>query len=276
MFALTKKIAPIALAGAMIAGLPGAATAGVGDLLVAPTRVVLDGRRGTEIILNNIGDEPATYRISVEFRRMTPEGTLVDVPAPNAEEKAAADMIVYAPRRVTLAPHQPQSIRIAARPPQGLPDGEYRVHLLFRAIPPALPVTSKDAQSAASGLSFQLIPVYGVTIPVIVRLGNLEATAAISNVELEKKDGKPVISLDLSRRGARSTFGEVRVLKAGVKDPIALLKGVAVYTEIGSRHVAVPLDDSFKGEIAGPVTVQYLETSRDGTEKLAETQAILR
>lgn len=276
MFALTKKIAPIALAGAMIAGLPGAATAGVGDLLVAPTRVVLDGRRGTEIILNNIGDEPATYRISVEFRRMTPEGTLVDVPAPNAEEKAAADMIVYAPRRVTLAPHQPQSIRIAARPPQGLPDGEYRVHLLFRAIPPALPVTSKDAQSAASGLSFQLIPVYGVTIPVIVRLGNLEATAAISNVELEKKDGKPVISLDLSRRGARSTFGEVRVLKAGVKDPIALLKGVAVYTEIGSRHVAVPLDDSFKGEIAGPVTVQYLETSRDGTEKLAETQAVLR
>lgn len=276
MFAFAKKIAPIALAGAMLVGLPGAATAGVGDLLVAPTRVVLDGRRGTEIILNNIGDEPATYRISVEFRRMTPEGTLVDVPAPNAEEKAAADMIVYAPRRVTLAPHQPQSIRIAARPPQGLPDGEYRVHLLFRAIPPALPVTSKDAQSAASGLSFQLIPVYGVTIPVIVRLGNLEATAAISNVELEKKDGKPVISLDLSRRGARSTFGEVRVLKAGVKDPIALLKGVAVYTEIGSRHVAVPLDDSFKGEIAGPVTVQYLETSRDGTEKLAETQAILR
>lgn len=276
MFAFAKKIAPIALAGAMLVGLPGAATAGVGDLLVAPTRVVLDGRRGTEIILNNIGDEPATYRISVEFRRMTPEGTLVDVPAPNAEEKAAADMIVYAPRRVTLAPHQPQSIRIAARPPQGLPDGEYRVHLLFRAIPPALPVTSKDAQSAASGLSFQLIPVYGVTIPVIVRLGNLEATAAISNVELEKKDGKPVISLDLSRRGARSTFGEVRVLKAGVKDPIALLKGVAVYTEIGSRHVAVPLDDSFKGEIAGPVTVQYLETSRDGTEKLAETQAVLR
>ena len=72
-----------------------------------------------------------------------------------------------------------------------------------------------------------------VTIPVIVRLGNLEATAAISNVELEKKDGKPLISLDLSRKGARSTFGEVRVLKPGVKDPIALLKGVAVYTEIG-------------------------------------------
>ena len=46
--------------------------AGVGDLLVAPTRVVLDGRRGTEIILNNIGDDVATYRVSVELRRMKP------------------------------------------------------------------------------------------------------------------------------------------------------------------------------------------------------------
>jgi hypothetical protein len=66
------------------------------------------------------------------------------------------------------------------------------------------------------------------------------------------------------------------VLKAGVKDPIAVQKGVAVYTEIGSRHVAIPLDGSYTGEVAGPVTVQYLETSRDGIQKLAETQAVLR
>ena len=34
--------------------------------------------------------------------------------------------------------------------------------------------------------SFQLTPVYGVTIPVIVRLGNLQATAGIANVHLDK------------------------------------------------------------------------------------------
>ena len=62
------------------------AHAGVGDLLVAPTRIVLDGRRGTEVILNNIGDDVATYRISVELRRMTPEGRLVDVSAPTDRE----------------------------------------------------------------------------------------------------------------------------------------------------------------------------------------------
>jgi len=273
MFALTRKFA---LAAALIAGVSTPASAGVGDLLVAPTRIMLDGRKGTEIVLNNIGDAPATYRISVEFRRMTPDGKLEDVTEPTAQEKAAADMIVYAPRRVTLAPHEPQSIRIAARPPQGLADGEYRVHLLFRAIPPSTPVAAAGDPSA-KGLKLQLIPVYGVTIPVIVRLGNLEAKAGISNVALQKKkDGKAEISLDVARSGSRSTFGEVQVLKAGVKDPIAIQKGVAIYTEVGDRHLTIPVDDSYKGEVSGPVTVQYIETYQDGNEKIAETQAVLR
>ncbi|HEX6219370.1 MAG TPA: hypothetical protein VFZ35_08875, partial [Sphingomicrobium sp.] len=177
---VTKSLAG-ALLVAAVTTLPSSAGAGVGDLLVAPTRIVLDGRRGTEVILNNIGDEPATYRISVEFRRMTAEGRLEDVAEPSAADKLAEEMIVYAPRRVTLAPRQPQSIRISARPPKGIADGEYRVHLLFRAIPPSRPVAPRPAE-APRGLSFALTPVYGVTIPVIVRLGQLQATAGIANV----------------------------------------------------------------------------------------------
>lgn len=251
------------------------ASAGVGDLLVAPTRLILNGGRGAEIILNNIGDEPATYRISVEFRRMNSTGTLDEVTQPSEAEKAARDMIIYAPRRVTLAPREPQSIRISARPPQGLPDGEYRVHMLFRAIPPATPVT-QAASAPAKGLSFKLTPVYGVTIPVIVRLGNLDVQAGISDVHLERHDGKPAIALNLSRSGHRSTFGEVRVLKAGVKEPIAVQRSVAVYTEVGKRQVVVPVDEAYKGDVAGPVTVEYVETYDDGARTIAETRAVLR
>lgn len=267
-----------AIVAAPLLAMSSSAQAGIGDLLVAPTRIVLDGRKGAEVILNNIGDEPATYRVSVEFRRMKEDGLLVDVAEPTAEDKVAQDMIVYAPRRVTLAPHQPQSIRIAARAPQGLPDGEYRVHMLFRAIPPATPVAqaAASADETPKGLHFQLIPVYGVTIPVIVRLGNLQATAGIANVRLEKQDGKPVVDLDLSRSGARSTFGEVRVLKAGVKAPIALQKAVAVYKEIGVRHVTIPVDAAYQGDPRGPVTVQYVETFDDGSHVIASTDAVLR
>ncbi len=271
---LTKAVVAAAFIAAPVLPLS-EADAGVGDLLVAPTRLVLNGGRSAEVILNNIGEEPATYRISAEFRRMNADGSLEEVPNPTAAEKAAADMLIFAPRRITLAPHEPQSIRIAARPPAGLPDGEYRVHLLFRAIPPTTPVTQAAAEPA-KGVSFKLTPVYGVTIPVIVRLGNLSVQAGISNVHLEKHDGKPAVALELSRTGTRSTFGEIRVLKAGVKDPIALSRAVAVYTEINERAVVVPVNDSYKGDLAGPVTVEYVETFDDGSKTIAETKAVLR
>jgi P pilus assembly chaperone PapD len=271
----TRSIFSACLAAAPLVVTPAPAEAGVGDLLVAPTRIVLDGRRGAEIILNNIGEEPATYRVSIEFRRMTENGDLVDVTTPSAADKTAEDMIVYTPRKVVLAPHEPQAIRIAARAPQGLADGEYRVHLLFRAIPPATPVVQAQAE-APKGVQFKLTPVYGVTIPVIVRLGNLQATAGIANVHIEKKDGAPVVGLDLTRQGTRSTFGEVRVLKAGIKDPIADQKGVAVYTEVGKRHVSVPIADAYKAAATGTVTVQYIETYADETHLVAETQVVLR
>ena len=249
------------------------AQAGVGDLLVAPTRVVLDGRRGTEVILNNIGDETATYRISVELRRMTPDGRLEDVETPNEAEKAAQEMLLYAPRRVTLPPNQPQAIRLSARAPAGLADGEYRVHMLFRAVPPPRPHVAPEK---VEGVAFALTPIYGVTIPVIVRLGNLEAKAALSNVRKTSDEGKPAIALDISRSGGRSTYGEVRVLKAGVEEPIALLRGVAVYTEIGQRSLSIPIDPAQLANATGQVTVQYVEPTDTGPVTIAETSAVLR
>ena len=265
----------IAAACIAVMASPTPAQAGVGDLLVAPTRIVLNGSRGTQIILNNIGDDVATYRISLELRRMTPDGSLVDVPAPSEAEKAAEAMILYAPRKITLPPNQPQTINIAARAPAGLADGEYRVHLLFRAIPAPRPVTAA-ATTAAKGISFALTPVYGVTIPVIVRLGNLQAKAGIANVHLVREGGKPAVAFDLTRSGSRSTFGEIRVMKAGIKDPIAIQRGIAIYTELTQRSIAIPVDDKLAASATGPVTVQYVETTEMGPEVLAETAAVLR
>ena len=80
--------------------------------------------------------------------------------------------------------------------------------------------------------------------------------SSLSNRNYRHYYGGQAVSLDLVRSGSRSTFGEVRVLKAGVKDPVAIQKAVAVYTEIGSRHLEVPVSADYKGEVAGPVTVR--------------------
>lgn len=269
---LTKRIAAVlALPLALFASVP--AVAGIGDLLVAPTRIVLNGSRGAEIVLSNIGDEVATYRISVELRRMKEDGSLEDVPTANERETTARNMILYAPRRVTIAPNEPQTIRISARAPKGLPDGEYRAHLLFRAVPPPRPVT---APKEVKGIAFELIPIYGVTIPVVIRMGNLQAKVGIANVQLTSQGGKPAVALDLTRAGDRSVFGDVRVFKPGVKDPIAVQRGVAVYTEIGARHVIIPVNPDFAASAAGPVTVDFVETGELGPVSMAETKTVLR
>ena len=249
------------------------AQAGIGDLLVAPTRIVLNGSRGTEIVLSNIGDDVATYRVSVELRRMKSDGTLDDVAEASDREKTAQNMILYAPRRVTIAPNQPQTIRIAARAPAGLADGEYRAHLLFRAVPPPRPVMPA---APVKGVSFELIPIYGVTIPVVVRMGNLSAKVGIANVALAQANGKPAVALDLTRAGDRSVFGDVRVFKAGIKEPIAIQRGVAIYTEIATRHMVIPLNPELAASAAGPVTVDFVESTDSGPVSLAETKTVLR
>tara|TARA_R110001606_G_scaffold398020_1_gene576054 strand:- start:2175 stop:3221 length:1047 start_codon:yes stop_codon:yes gene_type:complete len=260
-------------AAATLAPMPAQAA---GDLLVAPTRVVLDGERGTEIILNNIGSETATYRISLELRRMTPDGRLEEVSdeESNDIEKAAKAMIRYAPRRVTLPPNQPQAIRLGVRAPEGLPDGEYRAHMLFRAIPEARSVTQE--KPLEGGLSISLTPIYGVTIPVIIRQGNLQATAAIANGRMEKNPDGQSFAFDLSRSGDRSTYGEIRIIKPGVGEPIMVARGIAVYPELAMRTVTFPVPPEVAEQLSGPISVEYYEPANNGGGLIAKTDMVLR
>ena len=265
-----------------------------GDLLVAPTRVVLDGPRGTEVFLNNVGQQPATYRISMELKRMLPSGQVEDV-APDAasdKEKATLAMISYAPRRVTLAPNQPQAIRIGVRPPADLPDGEYRAHILFRAIPDATaPVPA--AAGPTQGVSIALTPIYGVTIPIIVRKGSLKVTAAISGIQKVRIDpttnailaakAKPgeaapvdAISFTLARTGTRSTYGRIRVTKAGIAKPLFEARGIAVYTDVAARVVTLPISPEVAAQLVGPTRVEYLEDMDTGGGMIAEAQVVIR
>lgn len=264
------RLAALALAGTAMPALA------AGDLLVAPTRVVLEGPRGTEVFLNNVGQTTATYRISIELKRMLASGQLEDIApeAANAHEQATLAMITYAPRRVTLAPNQPQAIRIGVRPPAGLPDGEYRAHILFRAIPD--PVTPAASAAPSQGLTIALTPIYGVTIPIIVRKGSLSATAAIGDAHVvsDAKDG-PALAFALSRSGDRSTYGRIRVTKPGVAKPLLEARGIAVYAEIASRTVTLPVDAKVAAQLLGPARIEYLEDN-DAGGTIAEAQVVIR
>jgi P pilus assembly chaperone PapD len=241
-----------------------------GDLLVAPTRVVLNGGGNAEVVLSNIGSQAATYRIGVELRRMEPDGDFADVAdaTATASEKAALEMLRYAPKRITLLPGQPQAIRLSARPAPELPDGEYRVHMSFRAVPPALSPEAAQEQASAGQLAIRLTPIYGITIPVFVRKGRLEATATIANPKLGRNGANSFVELDLRRSGNRSVYGEI-LGKRG-NDQIFAIKGIAVYPEVAGRTVRIPLTPEQVAKLRGPVRIEYREMPENGGQLIAQ------
>jgi P pilus assembly chaperone PapD len=274
---LAHSLRALSLVGVGIAAFAASIPAqAAGDLLVAPTRIVLDGRRGAEVILNNIGAEEATYRISLELRRMSDNGRLEDILPEQAseKEKAALEIIRFAPRRVTLPPNQPQSIRVGMQGTETLPDGEYRAHMLFRAIPKTVDATSEEAP--ANGLKINLIPVYGVTIPVIVRKGELKATAAIANAVIARDNEGPTLQFALNRQGDRSVFGEIHVTRPGVAEPLMVAKGIAVYPELNARTVSLPMDAATLAKLPGDVVISYYEAPEAGGGLIAQLRTVLR
>ena len=264
-----------------IAGLAGLATlvpsagSAQGDLLIAPTRLILDGRRGAEVILANQGSEEATYRISLELRRMDENGNLVPVEESEASaaEKAALEMIRYAPRRVTLPPAQPQSVRISARPGADLPDGEYRVHMSFAALPKVEAVA--QPVNEATGVSIALTPIYGVVMPIIVRKGKVEVTGGLANPRIVKTENGDAFEIDMVRSGTSSLYGDLMVFARGANEPAFIARGVGVYPEIGQRHSTFGLSPEQSAALKGPVRVEYREASENGGGLIAAVDAVL-
>ncbi|APG63469.1 hypothetical protein LPB140_01755 [Sphingorhabdus lutea] len=271
---LSACIAAIGLAAVSLIPLQPAMASG--DLLVAPTRVILDSQRGTEVILNNIGTEETTYRISLELRRMNDLGRLDEVAEEDATEKesTALSLIRYAPRRVTLPPNQPQAIRVGLNNLKDLADGEYRAHMMFRAIPNTASVA--ETQDAGGGLQIQLIPIYGITIPIIIRKGNISASAAIANPRLAQDEtGANLFLMDLSREGDRSVFGEIYVTKAGQSEPLMVAKGIAIYPELDKRTIVVPITAEQAATLNGNVTISYYEAPEAGGGLISEIKTTM-
>ena len=233
------------------------------NLNITPKRLVFDRntRAGTVYIFNQ-GTQTATFDIALVERVMLPNGIieavaeLRDDPAAQpviARLASAQSILVSSPRRVTLAPGRGQTIRVRASQPAGAA-GEYRSHLTVTTLPPReAGVTAERAQAeAGSQLSFRINSVFGLSIPVIVRSGQVDARGEISGASIESAmlstDGvsapapTSVLRFALKRLGANSLFGNIEVRTGrGRGEVIGLARGVGVYPEIDDRLIELPL-----------------------------------
>lgn len=263
---------------------------GAGDLLITPQRVIFENRdRATEVVLINQGTAMATYRISFQQLRMTADGALVEIEQPQPDERFADTLLRYAPRQVTLAPREPQIVRLLVRKPAGLADGEYRSHLLFRAVPPETAGTDIEAQDQpGTEIQVRLVPIYGISIPVIVRHGALSADVAITDLALERAGEDRAadapaahLAMRFTRTGSRSVYGDVSVryrpAAGGGPVQVGLMRGIACYTPYDGRALRVPLrlPDGLRLD-AGRLDVVYRAVGDDSSGTvLAEGELVL-
>jgi hypothetical protein len=261
-----------ALLAALATPLPAAA-----ELLVAPTRVVLTPEtRATELVLVNKGSETAAFRISIENRRMNADGSLDDAPTAQEGELFADDKLRYSPRQLVLEPGARQVVRVMASAPADLAPGEYRSHLRLMSAPVSAGKAAVAGQQPAdNSLSIELVAIRSITIPVILRVGKLEASVTMDSAALAK-DAPEQLVVRLARAGTRSTYGDISLTPEGAKEPAWLVRGVAIYTPNTTRDVVMPLPPEVRSALAGKrVRIDYTSTDAADPANLGKRLATL-
>src|SRR6266542_3026046 len=191
-----------ALGVAGVLALGGASLAAQG-VMVAPHAVFIDHRvRSGSVLLYNPGTEPVEVTISTLFGYPTTDSTgaivLRTVAAPDSTLPSALAWIQAFPRRLTVAPLERQTVRLLARPPAGLADGEYWVRLVIAAKAGTVPITGlADTTGIQVGLTLEVRTVIGVAY----RKGAVTTGVALSNVRARLVGDTLVTWSRLERRG---------------------------------------------------------------------------
>ena len=245
------------------------------DLMVFPTRVVMnDKQRTAQIDVINTSPMKASYKISLGRKRMTETGTIEDISAPEPTEKFADDLVKYSPRQVTLLPGGGQTIRMIFKLPENLADGEYRSHLVFTKIASGISDLAEKESPNPTAVSMKVTVNVGISIPVIARHGNLEAQAAIDPASVKITAVEPkqqLVDFTLNRTGTRSVYGDVAVFRG--EDKVAVGSGFAVYTPNSQRKIGVHVLEPYQLKSGEKIRLQF--TEKEAKKPLAETTITL-
>jgi hypothetical protein len=253
-----------------------------GNLLIMPGRVVFEGaKKSQELTLANTGNDTAKYVVSFIQMRMKEDGSFEQITTPDSGQFFSNKFFRIFPRTVTLPPNQSQVVKMQLTKPAKMATGEYRSHLYFRAVPKSAPLGEDASQRDSTALSVKLTPVFGITIPAIIRVGECSAKVTISDVSVEIiNDTVPRLQMTFTRSGNISVFGDITVnhiAPDGKITRVALVKGLAVYTPNLIRKFQYNINktpgiDFHKGKLR----IVYSSPDDVKASKLAEAELILR
>jgi hypothetical protein len=171
---------------------------------------------------------------------MLEDGGFETITEPDPDQRFADRFIRFFPRTVTLGPNEAQTVKIQVIRSNELENGEYRSHFYFRSIPRVSPLGEKESPKDSTTISVVLTPIFGITIPAIIRVGASTTKVAITDFTFEiAYDTLPRVKLLFTRSGNMSAFGDLSVdhiSPQGKITRVGIANGVAVYTPNSKRR----------------------------------------
>ncbi len=268
---------PLAWAFALL-GAP-SAQAGKAELMLSPTRFVLDGTQRTLAVdVINKGDATGSYRIEIIDMIMPEKGAIRQYPNGQSDPYSLKAFARIAPRKVILKPGEDQKVRILLRKPRNLPDGEYRSHLKVTMTEDNL--DEVKTEKPTKNLSIVIKPRLAFTIPIILRQGTTHYKVGIEHArvyysEQDVKKTSPMLEIDFTHQGNRSCMGDIKVTHTSPTGKVTVLTyypGIAIYRNTDRRDISVPLTVPDGVDLTtGRLKISYMEQQREGSGLITST-----
>jgi hypothetical protein len=248
----------------------GGATASV---MLSDTLVVLDDRsRAGALTVGAPGAEFSNFEINDLHYRQQADGQLATGPA---TEASAASILRVGPRRFQVDPGRGQQVRIAARPPQGLAPGEYRLHL--QVVNTAGPGTAPDevlTGRAGEGISVAIPIRIARAVRVLYRHQVQPEGGRLEELSRRQEGGDQVLDFAVARLGLTSLLASTEVV---ARDSAGAERGrwpgpaLSIYPELERRALTARVPDA---EVpAGAKLCVELKVTDPGAEAIAPVQA---
>jgi len=214
-------------------------------VLVAPHALFIDHReRSTVLYVHNPDDHPVEVEIGLSYGYPRGDGKggikvfLEDHPEPG--EPSCAAWVQALPRRMVLQPRQRQAIRLLARPPAGLPDGEYWSRVIVSSQKAAEPRKLEQSEGVQVGLALATRTI----ISLNYRKGKVSTGVDLRHMRARVDSAAVHLDLDLHRSGNAAWLGQVDAVlsDASGREVQRWNRALAVYEDL-QRSLNLPLDD---------------------------------
>jgi len=249
------------------------------ELLLAPTRIVLDeSNKYGRVTVRNNGDGVGRYKIEIVDTIMTENGGITIRKDGLKNKDSAMDFISLSPRSMTLQPDDNQTVRLLVKKIKDLPDGEYRTHLQVRMTETDLDL--KTGKATKRGAGVVLRPKMTTVIPLILRKGDTSFKISLDEAKLvmggDSKNPVPQIKTSFSFSGNRSVLGDIKVVHVapnGTETQLIFFRGIAIYRNVNKRTQTVSLKVPKGVNIhSGKLLVSYMSQEREGSQVLASKE----